>query len=142
MNTKKSDIGSIYVLSNSAMPGLLKIGFTQNPDTKSRVYELSKSTAVPLPFVLEFEQLVENPAQYERLIHARLAQYRISPDREFFRADNETVERVIRKVVFGAEDLDVKKEIEHFVDIYRKHPESFTNDNGLIGEIEAVLKGS
>ncbi len=157
MNKKKSDIGFIYVLSNPAMPGLLKIGFTQHADTKRRVLELSKNTAVPLHFVLEFEQLIENPAQYERLIHARISQYRLSPDKEFFKVDLDTVEKIIRKIVFGTEDYNVAKVLQNLVSLYEKHPESFTqgfdelnkkiaalinetkNDDELIKKLKALI---
>lgn len=131
MNNEKSDIGYIYVLSNPAMPGLLKIGFTQHSDTKRRVLELSKNTAVPLHFVLEFEQLIENPLQYERLIHARLSQYRLSPDKEFFKIDLNTVEKIIRKVVFGLEDYNLAMVLQHFVSLYKKYPDNFTGVDGL-----------
>jgi hypothetical protein len=131
MNKKKSDIGYIYVLSNPAMPGLLKIGFTQHSDTKRRILELSKNTAVPLHFVLEFEQLIENPVQYERLIHARLSQYRLSPDKEFFKIDLDTVEKIIRKIVFGSEDYSAAIELQHFVSLYKKHPDNFTGFDGV-----------
>lgn len=131
MNNEKSDIGYIYALSNPAMPGLLKIGFTQHSDTKRRVLELSKSTAVPLNFVLEFEQLIENPMQYERLIHARLSQYRLSPDKEFFKIDLDTVEKIIRQIVFGTEDYSVAMELQHFVSLFKKYPDNFTGVNGL-----------
>lgn len=142
MNNKKSDIGYIYALSNPAMPGLLKIGFTQHSDTKRRVLELSKNTAVPLHFVLEFEQLIENPAQYERLVHARLSQYRLSPDKEFFKIDLNTVEKIIRKIVFGSEDYSAAMELQHFVSLYKKNPDSFTGGDGLDGlnkKVEALI---
>jgi len=122
MNNKKSDIGFIYVLSNPAMPGLLKIGFTQHSDTQKRVLELSKNTAVPLHFVLEFEQVIENPMQYERLIHARLSQYRLSLDKEFFRIDPDTAEKIILQVVFGSEDSDIRIQIQHLISLYKKYP--------------------
>lgn len=131
MNNKKTDIGYIYALSNPAMPGLLKIGFTQHSDTKRRVLELSKNTAVPLHFVLEFEQLIENPVQYERLIHARLSQYRLSPDKEFFKIDLDTVEKIIRKVVFGSEDYSLAIELQHLVSLYKKYPDNFSGVEGL-----------
>lgn len=141
MKNKKPDIGSIYVLSNPAMPGLLKIGFTQHPDTEKRVLELSKQTAAPMPFVLEFEQLIENPTQYERLIHARLSQHRVSLDKEFFRIDLDTAEKSIRKIVFGSESLDVKQELQNLVDLYKKYPDSFKKNDQVISVVESVLKG-
>ena len=131
MDVKKSEIGFIYVLSNPAMPGLLKIGFTQHSDTKRRVLELSKNTAVPLHFVLEFEHLLENPAQYERLIHARLSQYRVSPDKEFFKIDVESAGKIIRKIIYGSEDCNLAMDLQHLVSLYKKYPGSFTGFDGV-----------
>lgn len=141
MSNKKSEIGSIYVLSNAAMPGLLKIGFTQHSDTQTRVLQLSKQTAAPLPFILEFEYLVENPGQYEKLIHARLSHCRVAPDKEFFRVDLDSAEKIIRKIATGTEELDVQKDLQNLVDLYRKYPDSFTKNDGLVDQLEAVLNG-
>ena len=142
MSKRKHEIGSIYVLSNAAMPGLLKIGFTQHADTNVRVLQLSKQTAAPLPFIVEFERLVENPGQYEKLIHARLSHCRISPDKEFFRVDLATAEKIIRKIVTGTEELDVKIEIQNVVDLYRKYPDLFEKNDGAVSKLEAVLNGT
>ena len=39
----------VYVLTNPAMPGIVKIGMTDRPDVQRRMGELY-STGVPLPF--------------------------------------------------------------------------------------------
>jgi hypothetical protein len=75
-------VGYIYFLSNPAMPGLLKIGFTAR-DLFERLSEL-RTTSVPLPFVLEAAFHVNRPTECERLIHKALEQYRHTGDREFF----------------------------------------------------------
>lgn len=41
----------IYVLTNEAMPGYVKIGKTTN-NLEQRVRDLSASTSVPLPFTV------------------------------------------------------------------------------------------
>ena len=74
--------GVIYVLTNRAMPGLIKVGFSTR-SAESRAAELS-ATGVPLPFEVVFSAEVEAPSQVEAEIHARFAQYRISNSREFF----------------------------------------------------------
>lgn len=142
MKKKKSEIGTIYVLSNAAMPGLVKVGFTQHSDTGTRVSQLSKQTAAPLPFTLEYEYLVENPGQYEKLIHARLSHCRVAPDKEFFRVELDTVEAIIRKIVTGKEELDVLTEIQNIVDLYRKYPDSFEKNDGNIDKLESILNGA
>lgn len=76
--------GYIYVLSNLAMPGLLKIGRTdRHPEQRAR--EL-RTTGVPHPFILEHYVDVEDSAQAEAQIHGLLQGKgaRMSTDREFF----------------------------------------------------------
>lgn len=142
MNVKKKDIGWIYVLSNPAMPGLLKIGFTQDSKTARRVLELSRSTSVPLPFVIEFEQLIENPSQYERLIHARLSQHRVSPDKEFFKVDLKIVEMTIRKIIFGTDELNLAIELQHLNQLYNQYPESFSKHNEVVKAVDELLNNA
>jgi hypothetical protein len=91
--------GSLYVLSSPAMPGLLKIGYSDRPNVSGRLHELSDSAGIPQPFVLEFEQLVDRPAFYAGLVHKQLAKYRVASDKEFFRVDVQTAEKAIRKEV-------------------------------------------
>ena len=72
--------GFIYVMSNPAMPKLIKIGFTKNAVAirKNQLY----STGVPSEFVVEFEAEVENCRIAERQIHAHLKHKRFN--KEFF----------------------------------------------------------
>ena len=78
--------GFVYVLSNKAMPGLYKIGFTER-DIVERIAELSSSTGVPTPFEPLFALQVSNPTTAERLCHETLAPYRYNESREFFRLE-------------------------------------------------------
>lgn len=75
--------GFVYVLTNAAMPNLVKIGFSLKMPTE-RAAELS-STGVPGSFEVEYYCLVEDPAGLESRVHADLAPKRHSADREFFR---------------------------------------------------------
>lgn len=75
--------GYVYVLSNPAMPDLLKIGHTLH-SLRKRVEQLSAPTSVPQPFAIEASFLSERPASDERAIHQAFATYR-APNREFFR---------------------------------------------------------
>ena len=54
----------IYVLSNEAMPGYVKVGRTTT-SLEQRVHELSRSTSVPLPFTVTYACTVENSAFVE-----------------------------------------------------------------------------
>ena len=118
--------GYVYCLSNPAMPGLLKVGFTTNKPTE-RMLQLY-STGVPLPFELEFAKLVKNPYEKEQTLHKLLERYeeRVNPKREFFRLDKHHL-----KLFFDLMDGEyVHKEIEvkdvpivDFLNKYRYCPE-------------------
>jgi hypothetical protein len=75
-------VGYIYVLSNSAMPGLFKIGFT-NRDVKDRAQELSAATGVPVPFEVEYYCLTRDVEIVEAEVHKRLSKYQ-QLGKEFF----------------------------------------------------------
>jgi hypothetical protein len=79
--------------SGPIMPNLLKIGFTTR-QVEERVAELSTSTGVPGPFVIEGVFPSSNPEQHESAVHEALALARVE-SKEFFRID---LAEAIRKV--------------------------------------------
>jgi hypothetical protein len=75
----------VYVLTNEAMPGMVKIGRTN--DLAGRLRELYKS-GVPLPFSCHYAVEVENTAasiDIERKLHNLFDENRVNRKREFFR---------------------------------------------------------
>lgn len=79
-------MGHVYVLSNEAMPGLLKVGFTDRTP-EQRALELY-TTGTPAPFTVEFAvELVGDTYQIEQRIHRRLSRFRLDQRREFFRME-------------------------------------------------------
>jgi hypothetical protein len=87
----------LYVLSNPAMPGLIKIGkTTTSPD--QRMAELY-STGVPAPFVLELSLQVEDCHVSERKAHQALIDCRLSSNREFFQTSIAHAIKVILSVI-------------------------------------------
>ena len=75
----------VYVLSNPAYPGMVKVGFTRR-HVRRRIAELSQPTGVPLPFELEAFFGSERPERDESRVHQALRQHRVGP-KEFFRVD-------------------------------------------------------
>lgn len=73
----------VYVLTNPAMPGLVKIGFSTNEDANVRIAQLYTS-GVPVPFRLEFACRVRNAKEVERALHVAFGPQRFNPRREFF----------------------------------------------------------
>lgn len=63
--------GWVYVISNKAMPGILKIGYSTK-DPKLRAEELNH-TGSPHPYIVEYEMLIEEPYQIEQRIHKILS---------------------------------------------------------------------
>ncbi len=88
--------GYIYVLANSSMPGLLKVGKTTRLPSE-RVAELSGATGVPVPFIVAFEQFFSDCGLAEDYVHLELERrgFREASNREFFRASANEVIRII-----------------------------------------------
>lgn len=80
----------VYVLTNEAMPGLVKIGLT-NDSVEARLTQLSTHTGIPLPFECYFAAEIKDAARIEKTLHQLFAEARINPKREFFRLDPEKV---------------------------------------------------
>lgn len=80
--------GVVYILSNPAMPGLVKIGKTINLDERMRSLF---STGVPLPFRCVYAKKVNNYNEVEKKLHKGLNAVRENGNREFFRIAEEEV---------------------------------------------------
>ena len=78
--------GIVYVLTNPAMPDLVKIGKTRQKDINDRLTQLY-STGVPVPFECAFAGVVEDEHKVERAFHKAFGPYRLNPKREFFKID-------------------------------------------------------
>lgn len=85
----------VYVLTNPAMPGLVKIGYTAQEEANARIGQLY-TTGVPVPFTIEFACRVENGADVERALHTAFSPNRINPRREFFRIEAEQAIAILR----------------------------------------------
>jgi hypothetical protein len=85
-----------YLLSNPAMPGLLKIGRTDKGDMAQRMKSLY-TTGVPVPFDCVYACVVENNEAVERALHKRFARQRLNPKREFFAIKAKTVVREMKR---------------------------------------------
>ena len=73
--------GYVYIISNPAMPGIFKIGFTRkNPELRAKEFD---STGVPHPYVVEYEILVDEPHALEQRVHKSLRAQR--EGKEWFR---------------------------------------------------------
>lgn len=85
----------VYVLTNPAMPGFVKIGKTLLEDVSIRLAQLY-TTGVPFPFDLVFACKVPNADEVERALHRAFGPYRVNPRREFFNIDPEQAVSILR----------------------------------------------
>jgi hypothetical protein len=86
--------GSVYILTNPAMPGLIKIGKTTR-SVEARISELW-STGVPLPFECYDNQYVPDCSALEATMHVLFAEDRVSGSREFFKTKPGLASKVLR----------------------------------------------
>lgn len=79
-----ANYGFVYLLSNDAMPGIYKVGYTMNSPLR-RAYDLSNSTSCALPYEVVCYAEVEDPRSVEADMHDRFENFRVNSKREFFR---------------------------------------------------------
>ncbi len=84
----------VYVVTNPAMSGLVKIGITQKT-IEQRLRELDQ-TGVPLPFECFYAAVVSDCRAVERALHEAFDDHRIRKSREFFRLSPEKPRAIIR----------------------------------------------
>jgi hypothetical protein len=85
----------VYVLTNPAMPGLVKIGKTTQLEVEERMKQLY-GTGVPVPFDCAFACQVKDATEVEKALHFAFGNGRLNPNREFFRIEAERVIAVLK----------------------------------------------
>ena len=92
----------VYVLTNPAMPGLVKIGKTANNDVQDRINELF-TTGVPAPFRCEKAVKVSSGSGVEKALHKALKKNRYNSVREFFEIEADHLSDLLDEL--GDEDV-------------------------------------
>jgi hypothetical protein len=114
--------GWIYVISNKAMPGLVKVGYSSK-DPEERAQELDH-TGTPHPYVVEYDILIEGELyQVEQRIHQNLSSY--SEGKEWFRCEPEQAVIAIRQV---AKDIAIA---ESFKKVDRESAERLQQERDI-----------
>lgn len=102
----RQEIGTsyIYILSNSSMVGIYKIGLTTRK-VKERVAELNASTSVPTPFVIEDYFAVQRgmESMIEKRAHKMLKLIGKHEGKEFFKAELELCKGVVYQAIKDVE---------------------------------------
>lgn len=87
----------VYVLVNKSMPGMVKIGMTTDTPVK-RARDINRATGVPTPWVPVWSLKCYASRILEQRVHEYLGQYRVAENREMFRIDSVTAQRVIEEL--------------------------------------------
>lgn len=87
---KISDCGRVYIMTNEAMPGLVKIGHTKRDEVESRIKELSSATGVPLRAC---EVPVHTCKRVEDALHKAFEPHKVG--KEFYRLDPEQPKAIL-----------------------------------------------
>ena len=96
--------GWVYVFTNEATPGLVKVGYSMQ-DPKKRADDLYKKrkkseSGVPMPFDIAYKALVPNPYSVEQAVHDALDDrgMRLNDEREFFECEPMDAIELIREL--------------------------------------------
>lgn len=92
----------VYVLTNEAMPNLVKIGKTTRSDVKTRMNELY-SSGVPFQFECAYAVEVDDCSTVEKALHVAFNPNRVNPKREFFSIDPEQAIAILK--LLGKKDV-------------------------------------
>ena len=84
----------VYILTNEAMPGLVKVGKTTS-DLLGRIRALD-TTGIPLPFECFFAAEVADGHLAEKLIHDAFDDRRVRKNREFFEIAPERIASALK----------------------------------------------
>lgn len=124
-------MGFVYILTNDAMPGCIKIGRTN--DLKRRVQEMD-NTSVPLPFKLYFAIETDNDSSIEKNMFAAFEKFRVRTNREFFALNPESAVSALR--ISGCKEItemtdemiDIDGNMIKEKDVFAKRREKFSFD--------------
>ena len=100
---------TVYIITNEAMPDLVKIGITSKP-IEERLKELGRATGIPLPFSCYYAAEVEDAAKLEGVLHEAYKDNRINPKREFFSISPEAARHILKE--FEISDRTVSEQFE------------------------------
>ena len=117
--------GIVYLLTNEAMPGLVKIGRTTADEPQVRIRQLYYgSSGVPVPFECVLAMKVDNPQKVESGLHKTFSPDRVNPRREFFRIKPERAVAALGIATGKDVTPDVNKDNEEIPEAERSSSET------------------
>jgi len=100
-------MGKVYILTNDAMPGIIKIGITES-SVEDRMKSLD-TTPVPMPFRFHFAIESDKFKEIEKLMHNAFSKFRIRDNREFFKMDAENAVSALK--ISGAPEIKLNNDM-------------------------------
>ncbi len=96
--------GWLYVITNQAMPGLVKIGCSsKDPQARADEFSRAAGTGMPFPYQVSYQVWTSNFSNLERAVHESLRQIRIDHEgasgKEWFSCDVASAIAAIRAVL-------------------------------------------
>jgi hypothetical protein len=138
--------GIVYILTNEAMPGYVKIGLTQQNDVGDRVKQLD-NTSIPVPFECYFAANVADCRKVERTLHFVFGEKRARRSREFFTIEPDLAKAIIElvaidKIIITDEEQDIDAQERQEIEEMRSRREirTFKTLNVPIGSILNFVK--
>ena len=101
-------MGKVYIFTNDSMPGIIKIGVTEQETIEDRIKSLD-NTSVPTPFRFYFAIETSNHKEIEKLMHNAFSDYRIRNNREFFEMDPERAVSALK--ISGEQEIKLENEM-------------------------------
>lgn len=98
----------VYILTNQAMPGLIKIGRTDS-GLQSRIKQLNSQTGVPIPFEVHYACEVEDSVEVEKILHSIFDKERYNQRREFFTRNPESVVLTLKSLKSFIKEININE---------------------------------
>jgi len=132
--------GYVYILINQSMPNLIKIGRTFR-DSRERARELH-TTGVPTPFDVAFELFSLEHEKIEDKLHQKLASFRISQNREFFRYPLKDAIALLleinQSIAEGSMEFVAESIFQELIDKYRRYLKPSIKDVRIVQTSDRV----
>ena len=113
--------GFVYILLNPSFHDQVKIGRTTDA-TENRAQHLSRTSELPTPFIVIYDEIVSDCEEVEHRLHQRFAGYRVSPNREFFRVPVKEAIKALREEAqhFQISPLTIPERVEVLPQLKRR----------------------
>jgi hypothetical protein len=129
----------VYVFSNPAMPGVVKIGMTRNGEkgVEKRRKDLSGTTGSPTPFICEGFVSTKNGYTLEKKAHTELRDKRVSRNREFFRVSPKKALDLLKEL--KSQELPAREEFRVNFNNFHFYRSALTNLPPSHGRLTVIL---